>query len=1282
MLLLRLPMPISQTFSIPNNDDEFEAICLELLREFWARPQLALFGKRGERQFGVDILDLSGETPIYAAQCKLKEAQKSFPPGEIQAEVDKAKQFRPPLGKYALLTTGKVSADSQLRIRDINQQHKQDGLFEVELFTWDRICDLLRTYSKVQEKFYGEIATGRGARLEEGLADIKGVMKDGFQSLTSKETGSQIDDQIDEARNSLDTGQFQLATLLLNRIQRVHAEALTPRQRFRVLTNHGAAALGAGDPEKAAKYFLEALAYQPEDEKAQVNEVFAYFLVGDISTSHAIATSLRPRYPASTRLAALWLSTAPKEISLESLEHEVNSILRKDAEVCLALARRALLGRAFEKALTYTQTAIVSAPKWSQPHLVLAQIGSGRAFFADFRSSGSAEQVLEEAEAACSTALVLARDENDLQAQLSAHILRAEVRLLLKKESAAVEDVQDAERLDPKDAGVLLTLGEVQSARGKTDEGISTFRKAFGLYERPDVAFVYARALRKRSRESDLDEALRVLLRMPMQEIPEAVRPSFAMEVVQCFVRKADWPKAAAYIQESTPAITPILSKVLQAHLAFYQGHLAEAATLAQESAALVSADTETDTKEFLARLFMLIGKPAEALPLWRDAFEAGRHGFDSGDYLNCAAALHRDDLVIEACARLHERGVNTWDLLAFELPYLTKYDIEAAIQRLEVFLSEHPKHKLAKLRLSLIGIGLGRAHLVRGALEDLPDPNELPLPYAIRAVGILRFGGNPNVAVDYAYRLLRGHFYDVEAHRALIASLMPGTSSPDIPPLLDVVGPHAAVCYMELPDGHPRWAVLESTSQPSADFEEVALDSPLATELLGKKAGDTVILAKGQIQDRTATIIQIMPKYVRRFQDSLQQMQIRFGSASALESVRVDVSARDINASGLKPFLDSIEKRATAIAEVQDLYQRNPVPLHLYGTRFGRNAFLALADLAQADNVTVKCCLGTAEERDGALRALESAKAVVVDLSALCTLRLLGLSKVLASTKYKFVVAAGTIITLREMLTESLLLSGAGGSLSYTDGKHVMYQTTAEDKEKARRGDEDFVQFIEKTVEIRKGTGLAALAPEQRDTLEKLFGRYGAESLILASPPDHILWTDDLIQAHVSAQEFGTRRAWTQVVLGTLSDAGLLTAEEYRDASAHLVGMQYVATLFDGSSALASFRLAGWSPENYPAKQMLNVFAEIPRDNLIGIYADVVQRLYREAFSAETKCSITFALLDAFAVKHGTESELVLLKRSLARVFGLNVIGAKQFNACFERWATGRSSRLIVIPR
>jgi hypothetical protein len=59
---------------------------------------MKIIGKRGERQFGIDILDVGGQTSIYAAQCKLREEHKSLAPSEIQAEVDEAKKFTPPLG--------------------------------------------------------------------------------------------------------------------------------------------------------------------------------------------------------------------------------------------------------------------------------------------------------------------------------------------------------------------------------------------------------------------------------------------------------------------------------------------------------------------------------------------------------------------------------------------------------------------------------------------------------------------------------------------------------------------------------------------------------------------------------------------------------------------------------------------------------------------------------------------------------------------------------------------------------------------------------------------------------------------------------------------------------------------------------------------------------------------------------------------------------------------------------------------------------------------------------
>jgi hypothetical protein len=54
---------------------------------------LQLYGKRGEEQTGVDIIDVGGEEKLFGAQCKLKEEYKTLPPAEIEAEVNKAKTF-------------------------------------------------------------------------------------------------------------------------------------------------------------------------------------------------------------------------------------------------------------------------------------------------------------------------------------------------------------------------------------------------------------------------------------------------------------------------------------------------------------------------------------------------------------------------------------------------------------------------------------------------------------------------------------------------------------------------------------------------------------------------------------------------------------------------------------------------------------------------------------------------------------------------------------------------------------------------------------------------------------------------------------------------------------------------------------------------------------------------------------------------------------------------------------------------------------------------------------
>jgi tetratricopeptide (TPR) repeat protein len=1275
--------PISQRLPIPTNDDDFEKMCLQLLRHHWSRPRLELFGKRGERQFGIDILDIGGETPIYAAQCKLKEEHKSLPPADIQVEVDQAKKFTPPLGRYAILTTAKVSALSQRKVREINQSHKQQGLFEVELLTWERLSSLLQQYSDVQEAFYGHGPDDRTKRIDEHLLAIEG----GVQSLTLRADGDSIDGQINEARDYITKREFQLATFLLNRIQRIHGEKLDTRQRFRLVSNLGAAALGPGKADAAAKLFLEAAHLQPNDEQAKINEALAYFIVGDSATCHARVTLLRAEYPGSTRLAFLWVASSPSDFSLSSLESQINAVLRTDAEVAVALARRALMEFDFEKAAQYGAAASKVSPKWSQPHLVLAQTSLGRAIHVQFGfrpKPVSQETSLLEAEKACSRALNLANEEKDEVTQTAALVLRVDIRLLLKKLDDAVQDVESATRINAEDPGVMLALAQVRFASERTDDAITILQKAFEIHQRPDVAFVYGGALKKRGGNGDLETALRVFLQISLADLQAELRPITVTHTIQCFDKKEDWVGAEAYLAKVSAALDPAVAAMMKGYLAHYKGRAEEAERFASEARSLLTENVNADTKEYLAKLFMVIGRPADALPLLQELFDAEAPHFDAKNLLACAAKLSRDDLVMQTCERLRGRGNDDWTLLEFELQYLEKYKIDLAIKLLREFIRSHPDDsQLAKLRLSFIGLRLNKPELVQARPQDLPAVEALPLNYAIPAVQVMKYGGNPNDAVDYAYRLLRTHFGDIEAHQALIISMMPDASVSKIPPSLDEVAPDTAVCYQEIPQGAPTWVVLEDTEKPNSDFEEISLTSPLARGLVGKRVGEQFVLAKGAMQDRVATVLEILPKYVRRYQDSMGEMQVRFGTASTVESIRLEQSPDGDRGKGVQVILASVEKRAAAVASARDTYNKLPASLHWYGSRFGSNAYQALMNLAAEEEQTVKCSIGSSEERDDALQSLGTAKELVVDMSALATIRLLGLEQILSSANLHFTLSERTWVTLQERLSHSKLFATPSGTLSFKNGKHVMYQETVADKEQRNREDEEFIRLVEKTCKIKGGPALAALQPEKREALEKFFGSYGAETMVLASNPDCVLWTDDLIQAQTAAQEFGSRRVWTQIVMGALADLGLLTPEQYAEATARLLGMEFVATQFDSLSLIAAFRLASWSASNRPVAQALKTFANPGADlrGLFRIYVEFTVRLYREPVTPETRCATTETFLGVLSQRLDAMPLLTGLRRSSSAVFGINAVGKTQFDRCFDSWMARRREPIIKLP-
>lgn len=187
-------MKISQTLPKPANWSDFEDLCKKLWGEIWECREIQKNGRSGQSQSGVDIYGIpKGEDGYYGIQCKGKNeySREQLTENEINIEVEAAKSFEPPLKKLYIATTAQNDAKVQTHVRKLNIEHRIQGLFEVHIFGWESIVDLIFENQRAYESY----SKSSNFRLESELPCLK-VIKNNYWSegytVEVENTGSDL----------------------------------------------------------------------------------------------------------------------------------------------------------------------------------------------------------------------------------------------------------------------------------------------------------------------------------------------------------------------------------------------------------------------------------------------------------------------------------------------------------------------------------------------------------------------------------------------------------------------------------------------------------------------------------------------------------------------------------------------------------------------------------------------------------------------------------------------------------------------------------------------------------------------------------------------------------------------------------------------------------------------------------------------------------------------------------------------------------------------------------
>lgn len=218
-------MPSLASFQLtpPQDSREFE----QMLRDYCNNvfPGMAcLFARPGQKQYGVDVIS-PGPKGIVAIQCKDYQ-DTCISASTIDGWIRSAEEFEPKIAHFIIAIGGKTDGELQKYVLGIDQFHRNNGMFSVQILFWEEISAFLKTNPQLLQQYYSFINIG-GYTNQTGIAyrnvnDLRVdfvdlVLKYGVQDFLKEDpfVGIRTDyvilaDQFDIAVESL----FQRAVLL------------------------------------------------------------------------------------------------------------------------------------------------------------------------------------------------------------------------------------------------------------------------------------------------------------------------------------------------------------------------------------------------------------------------------------------------------------------------------------------------------------------------------------------------------------------------------------------------------------------------------------------------------------------------------------------------------------------------------------------------------------------------------------------------------------------------------------------------------------------------------------------------------------------------------------------------------------------------------------------------------------------------------------------------------------------------------------------------------------
>ena len=1094
------------------------------------------------------------------------------------------------------------------------------------------------------------------------VREVKSQLDVNISDLIKAEVAKEHRAEIDNARNFLKshepTFSFGLLETLKNRIWADASEDL----KFSILTNMAAARLALNDEKEAAELLIKAFRHKPEDEVALSNLALAHFLRGEMKKAANYAKQTLEISADNINARVVLIHLSSKKEPLEQVIAQVPDYLRETPQIAHAFSDIAKEQGDLKEARRWRETMVEQEQaedpgfKAALATILIEQVlDDGYVMYTKQLKDSQREQ-LHRAVDLLSEAWDSVADTELHSAHTDWVINRSTAFRLLGESEASIKDLDTALEIEPAHPMLLRNRGIFAFEQGNRDSAIDFLERIQSEPENYEAQITIANILFTDKRYDEAITKLNDLLEInPSPELQNEVN----RRLVRVYIAAELIEEAQSILkpmQESSP--TNIFNLINAALISNRMGNGDEAISILKEAYnyALDSTDF-LEIVELAAELF-INRQFKEAATLYKKLADTSQNSHLTQWLVQSYYNSGEIEKALKICQKLREKYGPLENISVLEVVIYEEIgDINQAETVCKEYLNEFPTDYDMRIRLGMVLFRSNKEKEIDNVLESFPEsnnhsfPKDLSLEACYHLAQLYRVRSKPGKALQVMYETRRTHLDNPAAHLIYIElfyqveKLIPRVLNPS------KVAQDTAVQTDNMDEDN--WYIIEDRDDPDIARGERNINEPIVRKILNKVENDEVIFKETQDGPKIEKIVAIKSKFVHAHQESFRNYEHLFPTDEGMETVELDTSDAIDDKERFKPVFNRVDRYHEYILQNEKRYKEENLTIGTFARLVARNSLDVLGSLKGNPELGIRCSIEDIEERTNALNLLHhSQPKLVVDIISLITLHSLDAADIVVRAFGKLCIAQSTIDELQNIIIEKegMWSQREGMIVGKQGNRYVKQIINPEDTKREIVYLKNLINWIRDNCEVGKATVGSEMNQLQRRKLNDMLQPYFLDTVLLASQPGHLLFSDDGRLRHYAktrlnsdaGTNFQIDGVWTQVLLEHCVKQNILDKVDYDEMTIKLVCSNYYHTQFDTDLLMEVAKRSNWKLSE-PYKSFVLALSE-ERMNLqtaLDVCVDFLFKLWDESISFRQKEFLTLGLLTGLT--YGRNADTVL---------------------------------------